>query len=117
MMIVGSMALLIPALYWGVVSAQSVSGTAPYAPAYLVGQLGIGAAAAGPFMVAKGGHHGGGNFRFYGGRGFYGGSYYPYGGYPFYGDNDYSYDDSYVPTKTCVWNGYEYKCYRDYDTD
>lgn len=114
MLIVGSMALLIPALYWGVASAQAASGTSLYSPAFVLGQMGLGAAAAGPFMLVKGGlgkFHGGGHF-----RGFYGGFGYPYGGY--YRDYDSFYgDDSFqTPGKVCVWNGYDYTCYRDYET-
>lgn len=111
MFIVGSMALVIPAVYWGSALAQPASGTLPYAPAFVLGQMGLGAAAAGPFMLVKDGYKSGGNSRGFYGRGFYGGSY-----YPFYGDDGYSYDDSTVPRKVCVWDGYKYTCTPYYDT-
>jgi len=52
----------------------------------------------------------------YGRRGFYGGVYPggtyfgPYGGYG-YGDGEGYYTEG---RKTCVWNGYEYSCYKTY---
>ncbi|MBI4964581.1 MAG: hypothetical protein HY913_14985 [Desulfomonile tiedjei] len=59
--------------------------------------------------------------KFGGGSGFRGGLYFGgfpgrgygwYGGYPS-GYSGYGYSGSYLdtPTKTCVWNGYKYRCY------
>jgi hypothetical protein len=55
-----------------------------------------------------GGHHGSG---FRGGLGFYGGFSGPYGyGYgPNYGADGYGYYEE--GNNTCVWNGYNYRCY------
>jgi len=61
-------------------------------------------------LPVKGGHHGGG---FRGGLGFYGGGYGygPYGsGYgPYYGGDGYGFYQE--GNSTCVWNGYNYRCF------
>jgi hypothetical protein len=60
-------------------------------------------------LPVKGGHHGGG---FRGGLGFYGGGYgygpYRYGYGSSYGDSYGTYQEG---NNTCVWNGYNYRCY------
>jgi hypothetical protein len=98
MLIVGTVALLTLALYGGVASAQLYSG----APA-------IGVATSGPFSLVK---HGG--FGFGRGFGFYGG--WPYGyGYSGYGSGYFDYPNGGTrtePGQTCVWSGYEWKCYK-----
>jgi len=101
----------------GVVAASLIAEDAWALPTFLGTQT---AAGAGPVIMAagteapvpviqvhkKGGGHKGGGFRW----GFYGGGPSWYGGYysP-YGYQGGSYLDT--PTRTCVWNGYEYKCY------
>jgi hypothetical protein len=55
--------------------------------------------------------------KFGGGKGFRGGFYlgYPGWGYGWYGGypGGYGYSGSYLdtPTRSCVWNGYQYRCY------
>jgi hypothetical protein len=76
-----------------------------------IGSTGVtfagGSSASAPVLQVKGnygGHFKGGGWGWsYGWPGWYGGSGYPYR----------SYGGSYLdtPNKTCVWNGYEYKCY------
>jgi hypothetical protein len=51
-----------------------------------------------------GGWHGGGPW-------FYGGGWGPYWGYGGYGDGYGYYREG---TSTCVWNGYNYRCYKTY---
>ena len=98
LLIVGMAAVIVLASYWGTASAQTNVGIAAVA-----------AATPGPFSLVKhgGGFHGG--FAFGPGWGWgwpYGGGYYGSGyyDYPNYGTRS-------DPNKTCVWSGYEWKCY------
>jgi hypothetical protein len=100
--IVGMTALMMLAPFWGVASAQINSGAAA-----------IGVATSGPFSLVKGGF-GHGGFAFGRGFGFYGGGPYGYG-YSGYGSGyfDYpNYGTRTEPGQTCLWSGYEWKCYK-----
>ncbi len=97
---IGMTALMIMAFYSGTASAQMNAGITA-----------IGAATPGPFSLVR---HGGG---FRGGFGFgfpgwsWGGGW-PYGGY--YGSGYYdvpNYGTRTTPSQTCVWSGYQWRCY------
>jgi hypothetical protein len=100
--IVGMTALMMLVPFWGVASAQTNSGAAA-----------IGVAPSGPFSLVR---HGG--FGFGRGFGFYGG--WPYGGYgSYYGSGYYDYPNYGTrrePYQTCVWSGYNWRCY-NFDND
>lgn len=108
MIIVGLTAVVAASLIaedaWALTSTsgtQTAAGTG-----FVIVAAGTGASVPVIQVDKKGGGHHKGGFRwgFYGGRpGWYGGYYSPYG---YQGG---SYLDT--PTRTCVWNGYEYKCY------
>ncbi|MGO9122552.1 MAG: hypothetical protein ACLQPD_33675 [Desulfomonilaceae bacterium] len=102
--VVGMTALMILACYWGAASAQTNAGITA-----------IGAATPGPFSLVR---HGGG---FHGGFGFGGWPGLGWGwGWPSYGSSygsgyyDYpNYGTRTTPNQTCVWSGYEWKCYNN----
>ena len=102
--VVGMTALMILACYWGTASAQTNAGVAA-----------IGAATPGPFSLVRhgGGFHGGFGFGGWPGWGWGWGS--PgYGSY--YGSGYYdvpNYGTRTTPNQTCVWSGYEWKCYNN----
>jgi hypothetical protein len=108
-LLAGLASLSMMILFSGQSLAQSGPVLAPFLAAGTTASLGLGDAASVPFLLVKGGHgHGmhGGHFR--------GGFLWGYPGYGLYGSYPgYGYSGSYLdtPTRTCVWNGYEYSCY------
>lgn len=104
-------AVVVAAVVAGHGWAQPIVGN----PQGLVGAEGVLQAAGNgsqvPVILAKKGGHGHGQFKS-GFRGWYGWGPGWYGGYGYsypYGYYGGSYLDT--PTRTCVWNGYEYTCY------
>jgi len=95
--VIGMTALMILACYLGTASAQTNAGVAA-----------IGAASPGPFSLVKHGFHSGFGFGGWPGWGWG----WPYGGY--YGSGYYdvpTYGTRTTPSQTCVWSGYQWRCY------
>ena len=87
----------------GLASAQATSGPSPFLLLPAVGHFPSVDTAGGPFVLVRGGH------RSFHRRAFFFGS----AGYPYYGT--YTPEYNLGPSTTCVWNGYQYKCYKFLD--
>lgn len=93
----------------GFASAQATSGPSPFLLLPAVGHSSSVGAARGPFVLVRGGHARMGGHRSFHRRAFFFGS----AGYPYYGTYTPEYNAD--PSTTCVWNGYQYKCYKFLD--
>ncbi len=111
-MLTGLLSLAMAAIFAGNTLAQQNLAIAPYLAGGTAAVFTLGDNASVPVLpVFKGGHgHRGFHRGFRGGffLGYPGWGYGGYGGYP-YGSYTGSYLDT--PTRSCVWNGYEYRCY------
>lgn len=111
-LLVGLVSLAMTVLFSGQTLAQQDLVVGPYLAAGTTAALALGDNASVPVLTVKGGkgHGHGGGFRggfFLGG--YPGRGYGWYGGYP----SGYGYTGSYLdtPDRSCVWNGYQYRCY------
>jgi hypothetical protein len=111
-LLAGLVSLAMAALLAGNTLAQQDLVVAPYLAAGTAAIFALGNDASVPVLTVKVGKGGKGHGRFRGGfflGGYPGWGYGWYGGYPF----GYGYSGSYLdtPTRTCTWNGYEYRCW------
>jgi len=109
MLLVGLVSVAMMVLFSSQAPAQQDHVLAPYLAAGTAAVLAIGDGASVPALTVKGGK-GHGHFRggfFWGGYPGWGRGW--YGGYP----SGYGYSGSYLdtPNQSCVWNGYQYRCY------
>jgi len=90
-------------------SAQSTSGNPSFIPSPVVEHAVAGSSDAGPFILTGGRHRGGRHAV----RGFRGPFLRAYPSYSYYGVYNPEFSPS--PSTTCVWDGWQYKCYKFLD--
>ena len=114
MLSIGLAAVAMVVIGVGLASAQATSGASSFLLLPAVGHSAGVDGPSGPFVLVRGGQGRGGHARMGGPRSFHRGAFF-FGsaGYPYY--RTYTPEYNADPSTTCVWNGYQYKCYKFLD--